>query len=208
MNSPRIPIPIPIASTSLSSCGDSPYRIGSCHALHQDQTLFKLQILHVFSTGVCGICAAHGGAINLWRTSFDSFFMSDRVGQSQFVLQKSKSRTETKQQRTNCDEQGEVNDEVRDLVDLGSEDKDLRVRIGERESHIAWRQLNVVDVVVVEELVLWSEHDSKCESVESLHSRAWAQREYSIVVADVRCRRPLEALSLEPPSWLSPLELW
>ena len=27
-------------------------------------------------------------------------------------------------------------------------------------------------VVVVEELVLWSEHDSKCESVESLHSRA------------------------------------
>lgn len=98
--------------------------------------------------------------------------MSDGVGQSQFVLQKSQSRTKTRQQRTNRDERGEVNDEEQDLVDLGSEDRDLRVRIGERESHIARRQLNVADVVVVEELVLWSEHDSKCESVESLHSRA------------------------------------
>ena len=75
---------------------------------------------------------------------------------------------------------GGVDGEERDLVDLGPEDRDLRVGSGKVEPGIAGGQL---ERAVVEERVLRRESDPEGKPVGPRHGRVQARRVHPVVVA-------------------------
>lgn len=89
---------------------------------------------------------------------------------------------EIRGERTNRSEGGGVDGEERDLVNLGPENGDLGIAVGERESGVAGRQLNAA---VSEEGIPGCEGNPEGEPVGPLHLRVRARRVHVVVVAAV-----------------------